>query len=61
MKICDECSGKGCESCDFEGCTSQVTFTVGKINNRKKLGFDEYQAKKSKNMKFDKKNAVRGE
>lgn len=61
MKLCDECAGKGCETCDFEGYSSPTTFTVSKINQRKKLGFDEYQAKKSKSMKFDKKNAVRGE
>lgn len=66
MKLCNICQGTGfnadddiCSNCDGEGIVSKTTFTVGKISRRKELGYQEHQ--KSKKVKFDKKNAVRGE
>ena len=66
MKICGACYGKGevnydiCEVCGGEGIDTFSTFTVGKINRRKALSYEEAQSKKEKQMKFDKKNASRG-
>lgn len=61
MKLCSSCNGRGCESCNYEGIDAQVSFTVGKINRRRELSHDEYETKRNKSMKFDKKNAMRSE
>lgn len=57
MKVCSVCSGKGCERCNFEGVDFEVTFTRKNISSRKKLSYDDYQKKKQRDFKIDKKNA----
>jgi hypothetical protein len=58
MKLCSKCNGVGCEDCGFEGVDSEVTFTKKKIIRNKTLKYQEYQAKKEKELnKVDKKNA----
>lgn len=58
MKLCKACRGAGCEDCGYEGVDSEVTFTAKKIVRNKKLGYQEYQAKKSRELtKIDKKNS----
>lgn len=65
MKLCNTCKGHAfvnddiCNDCGGEGIVSATTFVVGKINRRKNLSHDEYQKKKAKETKFDKKNASR--
>lgn len=58
MKLCGSCKGAGCEACNYEGVDSEVTFTKKKIIRNKKLDYQQYQAKKEKELgKVDKKNA----
>lgn len=58
MKLCGKCNGLGCEACDFEGVASEVTFTKKKIIRNTKLDYQQYQAKKEKELnKIDKKNS----
>lgn len=57
MKLCSSCRGAGCENCDYEGVDSEVTFTKKKIVRNQKLSYNDYQAKKSRELnKIDKKN-----
>lgn len=58
MKLCGSCKGHGCEACDYEGVASEVTFTKKKIIRNHKLDYDQYQAKKERELsKIDKKNS----
>jgi hypothetical protein len=58
MKLCGSCKGAGCEACDFEGVDSEMTFTKKKIIRSNKLGYNEYQEKKQRELnKIDKKNS----
>jgi DnaJ-class molecular chaperone len=63
MKLCVACKGVGfvgqndCKQCDGEGIlASPTTF----VRNKPKRKFEDHEAIKDKNMKFDKKNAIRG-
>jgi DnaJ-class molecular chaperone len=64
VKLCTTCKGVGhfddvdCPTCGGEGIlASPTTFVRSKI---KRKSFEEHEAIKSKSMKFDKKNAIRG-